>query len=155
MSGLVLDLASLGAGLSHLEERTRAAELDLPEQDWPGWVEADLKVDRTGDLVSIRAQVRAVARLECVRCLKVHEAPLTADFRVVADRSGSARGLEADLERDDYMKFHDGRRLDLGGEARESLLLALPLAPHCREDCRGLCPRCGADLNEGPWGGRS
>jgi uncharacterized protein len=48
------------------------------------------------------------------------------------------------------MAFHDGRQLDLGGEARETLLLEIPIAPRCREDCRGLCPRCGADLNDGP-----
>jgi uncharacterized protein len=28
----------------------------------------------------------------------------------------------------------------------------VPIAPHCREDCQGLCPRCGADLNQGPCG---
>jgi uncharacterized protein len=33
---------------------------------------------------------------------------------------------------------------------RDALLLELPLAPLCREDCRGLCAHCGADLNDGP-----
>ncbi len=47
------------------------------------------------------------------------------------------------------MKFHDGRRLDLREDARESLLLEIPIAPRCREDCAGLCPKCGADLNLG------
>ena len=31
-----------------------------------------------------------------------------------------------------------------------AILLELPIAPHCRENCEGLCPRCGADLNDGP-----
>jgi uncharacterized protein len=50
------------------------------------------------------------------------------------------------------MAFHDGRHLDVSEEAREVLILELPIAPRCREDCRGLCPRCGAELNEGPCG---
>jgi uncharacterized protein len=45
--------------------------------------------------------------------------------------------------------------LDLGDAIREALILAVPEYPLCREDCRGLCPRCGADLNDGPCGCRS
>jgi uncharacterized protein len=40
--------------------------------------------------------------------------------------------------------------IDLGDAIREALILAMPEYPLCREDCRGLCPRCGADLNQGP-----
>jgi uncharacterized protein len=50
------------------------------------------------------------------------------------------------------MKFHDGRQLDLRASARELLLLELPMVLHCREDCPGLCLKCGADLNAGPCG---
>jgi uncharacterized protein len=42
--------------------------------------------------------------------------------------------------------------LDLGPLVREAVVLELPLAPLCREDCRGLCPHCGADRNEGECG---
>ena len=40
--------------------------------------------------------------------------------------------------------------IDLSEVVRQHLVLALPFAPRCREDCRGLCPSCGADLNIGP-----
>jgi uncharacterized protein len=40
--------------------------------------------------------------------------------------------------------------IDLADAVREALILAMPEYPLCREDCRGLCPRCGADLNQGP-----
>ena len=76
---------------------------------------------------------------------------MDAPFELFADRSGAgSRRDETALERDDYMLFHDGRKLDLNEPVREALLLELPMAPHCREDCNGLCPRCGADLNDGP-----
>jgi uncharacterized protein len=42
-----------------------------------------------------------------------------------------------------------GEHLDLRPLVRDALLLELPIAPLCRDDCRGLCPTCGADLNEG------
>ncbi len=152
MSGLIINLATLAAGMSRLEARATAEELQLPSAEWPGSVEAVLALDRTGDLVAIRGRIRSDARLECVRCLMAFDLPVAADLTVVADRAGGRGRLEEDLEADDYMKFHDGRQLDLREEARDALLLELPITPHCREDCRGLCPRCGADLNEGPCG---
>ena len=41
-------------------------------------------------------------------------------------------------------------QIDLEEALRAELLLALPIAPLCRDDCKGLCARCGKDLNEGP-----
>jgi uncharacterized protein len=152
MSGFIINLATLAAGASRLEARATAEELELPAAEWAGGVEASLGMDRTGDLVSVRGQVRSSALLECVRCLRSFELPLAVDLIVVADRAGGRARLEEDLEADDYMMFHDGRQLDLREQVRETLLLELPITPHCREDCRGLCPRCGADLNQGPCG---
>jgi uncharacterized protein len=152
MSGFVINLGTLPQGASTVETRGEAAELDLGPADWPGEVRARLGLDRTGELVSVRGSIQATARLECVRCLKIFDMPVDVAVRVVADRGGGPRRLEEDLEADNYMKFHDGRQLDLREEAREALLLELPITPHCRQDCRGLCPRCGADLNEGPCG---
>jgi len=152
MSGFIINLATLAAGASRLEARASAEELQLLAADWPVGVEASFGLDRTGDLVSVRGRLRSSARLECVRCLRTFDLPLTADLTVVADRAGGRGRLEEELEADDYMMFHDGRQLDLREQVRESLLLELPITPHCREDCRGLCPRCGADLNDGPCG---
>lgn len=152
MSGFVINLGTLPQGSSTLESRSEAAELDLLPAEWPGDVRARFDLDRTGELVSVRGRLRASARLECVRCLKIFDLPVDVTTTVVADRGGGPRRLEEELEADSFMKFHDGRQLDLREEAREALLLELPITPHCRQDCRGLCPRCGADLNEGPCG---
>jgi len=152
MSGFIINLATLAAGASRLEARATAEELQLPAADWPVGVEASFGLDRTGDLVSVRGRLRSSARLECVRCLRTFDLPFTVDLTVVADRAGGRGRLEEQLEADDYMMFHDGRQLDLREQAREALLLELPITPHCREDCRGLCPRCGADLNQGCCG---
>ncbi|MBI1799243.1 MAG: DUF177 domain-containing protein [Candidatus Eisenbacteria bacterium] len=131
---------------------TDPVDLDLPASEWPSPVRAELGVDKGGEQISVRGLLRAVAELGCVRCLRTFEFPVTVEFVAFADRSGTGRRSheEAQLVRDRYMLFHDGRRVDLTAEAREALLLEISMAPRCREDCRGLCPRCGADLNEGP-----
>jgi uncharacterized protein len=103
--------------------------------------------------VSVRGSVQSRAHLECVRCLREFDLPLDVPLEVYAERSGStSRDEQKQLERDDYMLFHDGRRLDLRATVREALLLELPITPYCREDCPGLCPRCGAELASGPCG---
>jgi uncharacterized protein len=153
MSRFAIDLGSLREGRTALELEADARELDLPEDGWAGAVLGEFDVEKTGDRVSVRGTVTTTARLECVRCLAAFDRPVRAPLEVFAERSGGGRPRdEAELERDAYMRFHDGRRLDLREEAREVLLLELPMVPRCREDCRGLCPKCGADRNAGPCG---
>ena len=60
------------------------------------------------------------------------------------------RGVTGD--RDVVVGYYDGERLDLGDVLREQLYLTLPLKRLCREDCRGLCPTCGKNLNTGACG---
>ena len=75
----------------------------------------------------------------CRRCLTAVRGTLRTDVQELFE--SSPRDGES------YRLGHD--RVDLEPLARESLVLDLPLAPLCRADCRGLCPTCGADLNEG------
>jgi uncharacterized protein len=153
MAGFTIDLAALPGGASQVRVESRAPDLGLPSEGWVGPVVGVLDIERNGDRISLRGSLEASALVECVRCLKGYELSLRVPFEVFVERAGSGFRLdEEELERDNYMMFHDGRRLDLREEAREALLLELPMAPHCREDCLGLCPRCGADLNEGPCG---
>jgi uncharacterized protein len=153
MSSFIIDLATIPAGFSRVVVETDATDLGLEASVWPGSIRGGFDVEKNGERVSVRGRLDATAHMDCVRCLKVFDLPVTVPLDVYAERTGTgSRDEERDLERDHYMKFHDGRRLDLGEEAREALLLELPMTPRCREDCRGLCPRCGADLNEGPCG---
>jgi len=153
MSGLTIELAGLSPGVNQVRLETDPQELGLDGSEWPRRITADLSVEKNGDRVSIRGQLNAAAAVECVRCLRPCELPVTVSVDVFAERAGTGSRHEQQLlERDSYMKFHDGRHIDLSEDAHDALLLELPMAPHCREDCRGLCPCCGADLNEGPCG---
>lgn len=81
----------------------------------------------------------------CSRCLTVverdREIPLDFRFEPGLDPWDEGPGLYAlDANQDE---------LDAGPALREELLLALPDYPLCRPECRGLCPQCGTDLNEG------
>lgn len=153
MELFTLDLATLPPGRSAVELEARPEEIGLETAGWEGPIRGHLTVEKSGEQVTVRGDLEATAIQECVRCLGSTRIELKAPFELFAERSGGRRAEhEEELERDDYMKFHDGRRLDLREEARETLLLEMPMVPKCRPDCRGLCTRCGADLNQGPCG---
>ena len=75
----------------------------------------------------------------CRRCLKPARGELHVDFQELFEAHPR--------EGESYRLGHDS--IDLEPLAGEALTLNLPLAPLCTEDCRGLCPTCGADLNLG------
>ncbi len=147
MTGFVLDIGTVRAGLDRVELEGAAADVGLSQPEWREQVRGSFTVERSGERVSVRGSVQSRTHLECVRCLREFTLPLEAPIVVYAERSGSTSREEQEaLERDDFMLFHDGRRLDLRDPVREALLLEMPITPVCREDCPGLCPKCGADL---------
>jgi uncharacterized protein len=94
-----------------------------------------------------RAHVETAVRAECRRCLADVDTPLSLDLSLVfAAESDAPEGEGC------YVIPPRSQELDLGAAIREELLLAMPRFVECRPDCRGLCPRCGKNLNEGPCG---
>ena len=151
MTSFVLDLATLRPAVDRVEAEGTASDVGLSQPEWREAVRGRFQVERFGERVSVRGTVQSRAHLECARCLREFDLPLEVPLVVYAERTGStSRGEQEALERDDHMLFHDGRRLDLRESVREALLLEVPITPYCREDCPGLCPKCGADLSLGP-----
>ena len=150
MVALRLELSELKPGHNRVVQAVPPSALGLPSEEWPLPLDVDVDADRAGDQVTITAQVSTECLEECARCLAPFRSPLEFGFSLHADRTGTGGRYERELEQDDYIVFHDGRRLDLDEQLREAALLARPMAPLCRPDCKGLCAQCGADLNEGP-----
>jgi uncharacterized protein len=96
--------------------------------------------------IEVVATVRAPWEGECRRCLR----PLHGELRCDVRELYRARAHEEAPDPDEDTYPLEGDHLDLRPLVRDALLLELPLAPLCRDDCRGLCPTCGADLNSGP-----
>jgi uncharacterized protein len=83
---------------------------------------------------------------QCARCLS----PISGVFTRSLEKTASARELLGDLNEyklDDYAIIEDGF-LDMDKHLIEELEVEFPMRHLCREDCRGLCQRCGANLNE-------
>ena len=106
---------------------------------------------RSGTEVELRGRVSAKLEVPCGRCLKPVEVPISTGFterfvRVVSWATDEQHELR---EEDLNVAVFDGEGIELDDLAREEILLAIPANVLCREDCRGLCPTCGADRNQG------
>jgi uncharacterized protein len=92
-----------------------------------------------------RARLDGEVRAECRRCLTELTLPVHADVGVMFS-------ADPDSQEDPevYALAPTASAIDLTQAVREELALAVQAYPLCREECAGLCPRCGADLNAGP-----
>jgi uncharacterized protein len=99
----------------------------------------------------LTGRVGASASLECSRCLSPLDVPLEVDVEAACEIEYSEPGAGARLvpeEEDESLAVFGMGSVDLGELVRQELTIHLPLQSICRPDCRGICPRCGVNLNE-------
>ncbi|MCA1592244.1 MAG: YceD family protein [Acidobacteria bacterium] len=129
-------------------------ELLLDEEDIRLSTEATVVgcATRKRDEVRLRGTIKAGVEVACDRCLSAVAVPVEIEFDAsfvpASVQSGAGENLE--LKPDDLrLDFYEGESLDIDSLVREQILLALPMQFLCREECKGLCPWCRADLNAG------
>lgn len=106
----------------------------------PALVPVQLDVSRTtGDGFALRLRYEAALAGPCMRCLEPAAPVLGVDAREVSQPSSEAEEL--------HSPYVEHQVLDLRAWARDALVLAVPAQLLCREDCAGLCPVCGENLN--------
>lgn len=107
------------------------------------------RVQKVGPKVKLEGQLQAQAEVECDRCLRPIEIPVHTDFKVeYVTREDYVASQAAELgEEDLQLSVYDGEVIDIDELVNEQLLLAVPTRSLCQENCKGLCPVCGADRN--------
>ncbi len=110
-----------------------------------------VKLTRTKDGVLLGLKASTRLTVSCSRCLDPVSVPVTLDFEEqFLQTVDIITGAPLDSSHDDPALLIDGHHdLHLADLVREYLLLAVPMHALCRDDCRGLCPRCGHNLNRG------
>ena len=109
-----------------------------------------VKVSKAADKFLVQGTIRGGIRIRCDRCLESFHRKVESQFHVtlVVPREGSDQEEIELLEEDMEVDFVKGDAVDLGEVVREQIYLSLPMQSICKESCRGLCPVCGANLNE-------
>ena len=133
----------------HLDEPGYA--LGDHEFSLPDGIDYDLVLTNAGEGILATGLVRARVVGTCDRCLE------PAEFDVAGEVDGyylfeEPEHLAEDEDEADYELVSPDNTIDLSGALISALVMETPFVVLCREDCRGLCPVCGANLNEGDCG---
>jgi uncharacterized protein len=147
---LKLDIGSLPEGHSRQDIREEASELDIVlEGGRPvSPVAVSIDIDKHGDEIFLAGRASVEIKLECARCLKEYDFVLGAPFQLVV-MVGEPPAAGEEKEGEVYVPS-GSKYVDLTDEVRSELLVRVPLKPLCSKACKGLCPACGINLNDGP-----
>jgi uncharacterized protein len=149
---MIISLARMPPDGLEFKRQYEAGELDTREYDFkleePPLVGG--RAIRAGQDIRLRGEIKASVSAPCDRCL--NEVTIRAEipfdlFYAPADGARDQGGERELFERDLDFAVYENDLIDLDEMILEQLELSLPSRVLCREDCRGLCPQCGADLN--------
>jgi uncharacterized metal-binding protein YceD (DUF177 family) len=110
-------------------------------------VHLDLRLESVMEGVLVSGEVTAPLVGSCARCLEPIEDTLELDVQELFAYSGSTTEETSD---EDEVRLVEGERIDLEPMVRDAVVLSLPLAPVCDEDCAGLCAECGQRWDDLP-----
>jgi uncharacterized protein len=106
-------------------------------------VELEIEVENTGRMFIGRGNVRTRLQLPCSRCLRDFSCSVDDEIEIAMLESSHDHHVSADEE----MLFLDDGKVDISSRIEETIFMAVPISPLCREECQGLCPICGQDKN--------
>ncbi len=133
----------------HIEELYDSEEygLDIERARLVSGLEVSGELHHVGDgIIRLRGTYGVKLEIDCSRCLEPETGSRFKDIKGVF--VPPEYEAEVDMEGDEYRAEYQENSLSLWDILRQDILLTIPMQPLCRDDCRGLCPVCGQDLNE-------
>lgn len=142
---MIIKLSNFSDGIHQLVFDEPVATIGLNEP-FIGNVHLDVKMDKSHSQVVLNGLLKLEARLVCDRCGEEYTTDLVNDFQVTYlfnKQPGEAEVLNL------YYISPDTDKIDLINDVIDFAQLAIPMKNLCSEDCKGLCPKCGTNLNIG------
>jgi uncharacterized protein len=147
----VLKIKDLPEGVSRQEFITEAGDfsLDYMGLEPSGTLIADSEITKSNDQIIFRGNISAPVKLICSRCAEEFEKLIKSELVFVLAFVSSQQ--EEELEDEDSEDFYfipEGTvDYDFSRQIRDLLILAVEIKPLCSDNCRGICPKCGKNLN--------
>jgi uncharacterized protein len=141
-----IHLPTYPQGVHKIAETVSAVDLALDPDVFDMPIQTLLTLDRHDPYLQFTFGVEAQATLECDRCLTKFHYPLTVQAPMLYVLGRTAAADEPDDPEIAYVPAK-AVELDITADLRDFIILAMPGKHLCKDDCRGLCLECGADLN--------
>lgn len=132
-----------------------AALRESGECDFLSPLSIELSVGREFDHIRAKGSVAVTVRMNCSRCLTGFDVDLRSAFTMIYSEGSRIAPDEEEVElaEEDLISLtYTGDEIDFAPEIAEQVIMELPFKPLCSDECLGLCPTCGADLNSGDCG---
>ena len=131
-----------------VEVQPSLLELELDDVNFNSSVCGKIQLLRHGeDNIYIKAQVNTDVELQCGKCLDAYIKDIKATFEIQLTPSTDSEEIEFGNVDDDE-RFYDGETFNISEDARQALVIQIPVWPLCSQVCEGLCSGCGINLNE-------
>ena len=107
-------------------------------------------LERTGQEILCKGSLETGLSVTCTRCLSVFSFVVKSQLKVIFIPMNENNKLAHEVELSELdveQEFYEEGRIDLSGPARDLILLSMPQVILCRQNCEGLCPECGTNLN--------
>lgn len=129
-----------------LEESPQVLELEAESAVFEEPVKVELTIAKSQDQLICRGDVKTGVKLECSRCLGQYHHDLSSHLDFVVDLGGNPDGTKSE-EEGYFVADASSAFFEINDLVREAVILSVPFKPLCSENCKGLCPICGTDLN--------
>lgn len=141
-----ISLIGLAEGLHslHFEEEPATCNI-IAHPNLTNKIQIDVDLEKRAARLFLRTTIKTVGRFTCDRCLKEFERLISDAGRVVFTSDEELLALSED---EVHLLEKDAREIDVTNDIRDLVLLAVPAKILCSENCKGLCPHCGVNLNE-------
>lgn len=138
---------------AEMQEFSGQVELEMISMNGDEYHFADscswqVQITNTGGALLVRGTTKACGTCACARCLE--DACEELEGEIEGYFVITPEGEDEDMEGDEFEILPESHDIDIAPLIVQGLMLDAPVLPLCREDCAGLCPSCGANLNEGP-----
>lgn len=131
-----------------INARLKGSAIETPEYQFVPPLKANLRLELEVGGVMLKGKSSAHFKTVCARCAEEAEQELNVPVQMVLKPKTGREQEDVDME-DVQFGTYDGKEVDCSAVVEEALILALPYSVLCRADCKGLCPQCGANLNQG------
>jgi uncharacterized protein len=134
-------------------ERNYRIDEDIEIESRKVRVVGEVKLIRTDRSILIKSALVAKIDIECVRCLEIFQCPIEIKFEEEFFPTIEVlTGLPYEVPEEQqpgYFIIDENHIIDLDEAIRQYTILGIPMKPLCKEECAGLCPTCGKNINQG------
>lgn len=141
-----IKISTLNKGFNHLTEMVEPSSVDLDTNRFNMPIDVRCDIEMLPGKIKANIETLLTGIFQCDRCLDDYSGSFSGTSEITFIKRDTP--LPGEMPGDNLRSFVQGQNeLDISTEIRDSVLLSLPMQCLCKEDCRGICQRCGANLN--------